>query len=43
MPESVDIDDFVNKFMWADKSLNGSNEKFYRVDKSLIGSKNNLN
>jgi len=38
MPQSGDIDDFVNKFMWADKSLIGSNEKFDRADKSLIGS-----
>ena len=43
MPESGDIDDFVQKFMWADKSRNGSNEKFYRADKSRIGSKINLN
>ena len=43
MPESEEIDDFVNKFMWTDKSRIGSNIKFDKADKSWIGSKNNLN
>ena len=42
VPESEEIDDFVKKFMWADKSRIGSDVKFDKADKRRIGSKNKI-
>ena len=39
MPESKVIDDFVDKFTWADKSGNGAKQKNYNTDKSGNGAK----
>jgi hypothetical protein len=41
IPESDSIVDFVDKFMWPDKSVNGSKAKIIMADKSVIGSKHN--